>query len=155
MVENNNYDEAVEVIKTAILRSQYDAASYSNGNQLALYYGVGKYISLNSRKGFWGKGAIDTISERLSKQLPGLRGFTPRNLRYMRTFYEEWISLDSSVQKEQIEAKESDNLELAIPKLQISGYCQFGTYKFQIMTNSPWQIFCTSASLTTVSFLER
>ena len=117
MGEKKNYDEAVEIIKTAILRSQYDSASYSNGNLLALYYGVGKYISLNSRKGFWGKGAIDTISERLSKELPGLRGFTSRNLRYMRTFYEEWIALDSSIQKGQIEDKESDNLELVSSKI--------------------------------------
>ena len=59
-----------------------------------LYYGIGKYISLNSRKGFWGKGAIDAISERLDKELPGLKGFSARNLRNMRTFYEEWIDLD-------------------------------------------------------------
>lgn len=61
-----------------------------------LYFGIGKYISLNSRNGFWGKGAIDAISERLDVELPGLRGFSARNLRYMRTFYEEWKMLDSS-----------------------------------------------------------
>lgn len=85
-----NYDEAVKVIKTAILRSQYEAARDANEKQLMLYYGIGKYISLNSRGGFWGKGAIEAISERLDRELPGLRGFTSRNLRYMRTFYEEW-----------------------------------------------------------------
>jgi hypothetical protein len=36
-----------------------------------LYYGIGKYISMNSRKGFWGQGTIDVISERLGKELPG------------------------------------------------------------------------------------
>lgn len=61
-----------------------------------LYYGVGKYISRNSREGFWGKGAIETISEQLSKELPGLRGFSARNLRYMRMFYEEWADLDTA-----------------------------------------------------------
>ena len=65
-----------------------------NEKQLTLYYGIGKYISLNSRSGFWGKGAIDAISERLDKELPGLRGFSARNLRNMRTFYEEWAMLD-------------------------------------------------------------
>ena len=67
-----------------------------NEKQLKLYYGIGKYISLNSRKGFWGKGAIDAISERLDKELPGLKGFSVRNLRYMRTFYEEWAMLDNT-----------------------------------------------------------
>lgn len=96
MNEITNYDNAVDIIKTAILQSQYDAARSVNEKQLMLYYGIGKYISLNSRKGFWGKGAIDNISERLEKELPGLKGFSARNLRYMRTFYEEWISLDNS-----------------------------------------------------------
>lgn len=50
---------------------------------------------MNSRKGFWGKGAIDAIRERLDKELPGLKGFSARNLRYMRTFYEEWSYLDT------------------------------------------------------------
>ena len=96
MSEIQNYDEAVEVIKTAILQSQYEAARSVNEKQLMLYYGIGKYISLNSRKGFWGKGAIDTISERLCREMPGLRGFSARNLRNMRIFYEEWELLDKT-----------------------------------------------------------
>ncbi len=89
-----NYDKDVAIIKTAILQSQYDAARSVNEKQLMLYYVIGKFISLNSRKGFWGKGAIEAISERLDKELPGLKGFSARNLRNMRMFYEEWISLD-------------------------------------------------------------
>lgn len=96
----NNYDETVSAIKAAILQSQYEAARSVNGKQLMLYYGIGKYILLNSRKGFWGKGAIDTISERLQKDLPGLRGFSARNLKYMRKFYEEWMCLDYVDQNE-------------------------------------------------------
>lgn len=118
MSEKQNYDEAVKAIKSAILQSQYDAAKTVNEKQLMLYYGIGKYISLNSRNGFWGKGAIDAISEQLDKELPGLRGFTSRNLRYMRTFYEEWEMLDSTGQSEQIPENLSGNLELANSKLE-------------------------------------
>ena len=96
MSEIYRYDEAVEIIKTAILQSQYDAARAVNEKQLTLYFGIGKYISLNSRNGHWGKGAIDAISEKLDKEMPGLRGFSARNLRYMRMFYEEWADLDST-----------------------------------------------------------
>ena len=112
MNELQNYSEAVQIIKSAILQSQYDAAKTVNEKQLMLYYGIGKYISLNSRNGFWGKGAIDAISEQLDKELPGLRGFTSRNLRYMRTFYEEWEILDSTEQTDQIPEKTSGSLEL-------------------------------------------
>lgn len=113
-----NYDEAVQAIKSAILQSQYDAAKTVNEKQLMLYYGIGKYISMNSRNGFWGKGAIDAISEQLNKELPGLRGFTSRNLRYMRTFYEEWEMLGSYEQVGQISENTSGNLELTSSELE-------------------------------------
>lgn len=95
MSDIQRYDEAVSVIKSAILHSQYDAARSVNEKQLKLYYGIGKYISANSRNGAWGSGAIDTISEQLQKELPGLKGFSARNLRNMRMFYEEWTALDT------------------------------------------------------------
>lgn len=106
MSEIQKYDDAVKTIKTAILQSQYDAARSVNEKQLMLYFGIGKYISRNSRNGFWGEGAIDTISERLNKELPGLRGFSSRNLRNMRSFYEEWIVLDQG-------ERETDKIVLA------------------------------------------
>ena len=87
---NQNYIEAVKTIKEAILRSQYRAAASVNKEQLSLYYGIGRYVSENSRTGFWGKGAIEQISSLLQKELPGLRGFSASNIKNMRVFYEEW-----------------------------------------------------------------
>ena len=87
---SQNYIEAVKAIKEAILRSQYRAAASVNKEQLSLYYGIGRYVSENSRKGFWGKGAIEQISSMLQKELPGLRGFSATSIRNMRIFYEEW-----------------------------------------------------------------
>ena len=87
---NQNYREAVKSIKEAILRSQYRAAVSVNKEQLSLYYGIGRYVSENSRTGFWGKGAIEQISSLLQKELPGLRGFSTSNIKNMRVFYEEW-----------------------------------------------------------------
>ncbi len=86
----NELRKAVKAIKAAILQSQYRAAKVVNREQLSLYFGVGKYVSDNSRKGFWGTGAIESISEQLQRELPGLRGFGARNLKNMRIFYEEW-----------------------------------------------------------------
>ncbi|MDR0680925.1 MAG: DUF1016 N-terminal domain-containing protein, partial [Dysgonamonadaceae bacterium] len=86
----NNYADAVKVIKQAILRSQYRAVSAANREQLSLYYGIGRYVSDNSRVGFWGTGAIEKIAQQLQKELPGLRGFSARNMRNMRIFYDEW-----------------------------------------------------------------
>jgi hypothetical protein len=62
-----------------------------------VYFGVGEYVSFNSRKGgAWGTGALEAISERLRKILPGLRGFSANSLKNMRKFYEQWSMLDKS-----------------------------------------------------------
>lgn len=94
---STQYNDAVKQIKTAILQSQAKALKGVNKEQLALYYGIGRFISQNSRAGFWGKDAIDTISRQLSTEVPGLKGFSPRNLRNMRMFYEEWKCLDTNL----------------------------------------------------------
>ena len=83
--EIRKYHNAVDIIKTAILQSQARAVKVVNQEQLALYYGIGRYVSANSRKKNWGKGAIETISEQLRKELPGLRGFSATSMRNMRT----------------------------------------------------------------------
>lgn len=93
--ELQNYDGAVQVIKRAILQQQLHAARQVNAVQLALYYSVGRFVSTNSRLGYWKKGAIDYISKRLQEQLPGLRGFSATNLKLMRLFYEAWECLNT------------------------------------------------------------
>jgi len=70
---STQYNDAVKQIKTAILQSQAKALKGINQEQLALYYGIGRFISYNSREGFWGKGAIATISEQLRREIPGLQ----------------------------------------------------------------------------------
>ena len=82
--------QAVNVIKSAILQSQSRAVRMISGTQLSLYFGVGLYVSANSRKGTWGTAAIDEISEQLRRELPGLRGFSAQNIRNMRQFAEFW-----------------------------------------------------------------
>ena len=89
------YLQAVELIKTAILQSQYNAIRLANQEQLKLYFGIGRYISENSRTGYWGTGALEIISNQLKNDLPGLMGFGVTSLKNMRKFYEAWRNLES------------------------------------------------------------
>jgi predicted nuclease of restriction endonuclease-like (RecB) superfamily len=90
MSDLTEYRAAVLSIKNAILQSRYQAARLANKEQLLLYFSIGRYVSANTRSGKWGKGAIEDISAQLQKELPGLRGFSPTNMKYMRLFYENW-----------------------------------------------------------------
>ena len=61
-----------------------------------MYYGIGRYVSEHSRKGYWGTGAIGTISKQLKSELPGLKGFSEENIKLMRRFYEAWKDIETN-----------------------------------------------------------
>ena len=88
--------QAAADIKTAVLQGQYEAAKGVNHIQLAVYFGIGKYVSQHTRKGVWGTGALEAISEQLRRELPGLRGYSASSMKNMRKFYENWSILDAN-----------------------------------------------------------
>ncbi|MBR4520171.1 MAG: DUF1016 family protein [Paludibacteraceae bacterium] len=88
--------QAVETIKTAILQGQYEVNKDVNRIQLAVYFAIGKYLSRNTRNLEYGSGAIKAISDQLLREMPGLRGYSATNLKYMRLFYEAWKMLDAN-----------------------------------------------------------
>ena len=120
------YRPAAEIIKTAILQGQYEAAKGVNRIQLAVYFGIGKFVSQNTRKGVWGTGALESISQILRKELPGLKGYSASSMKNMRKFYENWQMLDpnSSVTTDEnnsasvLVEMESDKSASAIAELQ-------------------------------------
>ena len=105
----------IDTIKTAILEAQYKAAKAVNAVQLSLYFSIGKYVSEHTRKGYWGTGALEYISEQLQRELPGLRGFSATNIRMMRIFYEEWTNslfsgdYNSSLASDELESDNSNS----------------------------------------------
>ena len=127
---------AVSAIKTAILQSQSRAVKGVNQEQLALYYGIGRFISVNTRKRNWGTGVIEGISERLKAELPGLRGFSARSLKNMRSFYEAWNMLESNSAipiAELSEDEQNDNSAIQIAEirqLQLTNLPEFPIAEF-------------------------
>ena len=137
MVNTMGYAElsnAVRTIKGAILQSQQRALAAINQEQLALYYGIGRFVSMNTRNKNWGKGFIEAVSEQLRKELPGLRGFSAASLRKMRTFYEEWqmLSDNSFVETNKLVDIESNSFV---------GTNELPTVQFKIDANFPITAF--------------
>ena len=137
IVNTTEYAEltnAVQAIKGAILQSQQHALAAINQEQLALYYGIGRFVSMNTRNKNWGKGFIESVSEQLRKELPGLRGFSAASLRKMRTFYEEWqmLSDNSFVETNKLVDIESNSFV---------GMNELPTVQFKIDANFPIAAF--------------
>ena len=125
------YAAAVQAIKEAIQRSQARALHVVNSEVLSLYYGIGRYISENSRKGFWGTGALAQISGQLQKEMPGLKGYSETSLKDMRTFYEQWQPL---VNRQPM----ADEFDRMVVEVAISDYTKpMGVATFQLGKNAP------------------
>ena len=54
---------------------------------VSLYYNIGKMLDENSS---WENKFIDNFAMDLKMSFPNLKGFSVRNLKYMKTFYNEY-----------------------------------------------------------------
>jgi len=57
---------------------------------LLLYWQLGYYILANQNANGWGARIIDLLAADLKKEFPALKGFSSRNLKYMRKFTESY-----------------------------------------------------------------
>jgi len=81
-----SFAQVVSLIEQARKRA-YQAV---NTELVGLYWQIGKYISRKLETAEWGEGVVDRLAQHLALTLPGLRGFTRRNLFRMRQFYETY-----------------------------------------------------------------
>ena len=78
----------VQELSERYRRSQIKAAVSVNREMLVFYWQLGKDIAELHAESRWGSGFFETLSRDLRKEIPDARGFSPRNLRYMKRFYE-------------------------------------------------------------------
>jgi len=82
----------IKKLKRQILQSRYQAAKLANAEILKLYYNIGKVLDKKFESEKWGTKILDRISAQLQQELPGIRGFSARNMAKMRGFYHAWSS---------------------------------------------------------------
>lgn len=84
------YDELLRDLKERIRQAQVRAALAVNRELALLYWQIGRDILARQRQQGWGAKVIDRLSADLRKAFPEMKGFSPRNLKYMRAFAEAW-----------------------------------------------------------------
>jgi sulfur relay (sulfurtransferase) DsrC/TusE family protein len=84
------YGSFIKDIKTLIYRRQYEAMKHVNAELIQLYWEIGEEIGRKQREQGWGKSVVEVLAKELQKEFPGVRGFTARNLWFMRQFYVEY-----------------------------------------------------------------
>jgi len=85
-IEIDKYKSIFKQIEKEIVESRYKAMQAVNKELIFLYWNIGKIISENSN---WGNKFIDNLAIDLKQDYPDIHGFSVRNLKYMKKFYEE------------------------------------------------------------------
>jgi len=62
---------------------------------MQLYWEIGSKIEHRQRKQGWGKSVVEVLAKELQKEFPGTKGFTARNLWFMRQFYVEYSDISN------------------------------------------------------------
>ncbi|MGL9779857.1 MAG: PDDEXK nuclease domain-containing protein [Wolbachia sp.] len=88
------YTEFLEQLKEHIATSRYRAALAVNSKLIVLYYHIGTEILKRQKEHGWGAKVIDQLSKDLRSAFPEMKGFSPRNLKYMRKFAEEYSDIE-------------------------------------------------------------
>ena len=84
------YADWLSKLKTRIHRAQQRATLAVNRELVLLYWQIGCDILVRQAEQGWGAKVIDRLAHDLRNAFPEMKGFSPRNLKYMRTFAEAW-----------------------------------------------------------------
>ena len=85
-----DYAGFLEDLKQRIRSARLRAALAVNAELVLLYWSIGQDILARQRDQGWGAKVVDRLSEDLRREFPDMKGLSPRNLRYMRSFAEAW-----------------------------------------------------------------
>ena len=84
------YPEFLRDLKSRIRDAQLRASFAVSRELVLLYWSIGREILERQRTEGWGAKVIDRLSHDLQVEFPGVEGYSPRNLKYMRTLAEVW-----------------------------------------------------------------
>ncbi len=85
-----NYADWLAELKTRIHSAQQRATLAVNRELVLLYWQIGRDILARQAEQGWGSKVIERLAEDLRLAFPEMKGFSPRNLKYMRAFAEAW-----------------------------------------------------------------
>lgn len=86
----DGYRSWLAALKADIRATQLRASVTVNRELVLMYWRIGRDILERQAKDGWGSKVVERIAHDLSAEFPDMRGFSSRNLQYMRAFAEAW-----------------------------------------------------------------
>lgn len=89
-----DYGQWLADIKNRVLTARQRAALAVNAELVSLYWHIGRDILQRQAAQGWGSKVIDRLGRDLREAFPEMKGFSTRNLKYMRAFAEAWTDFE-------------------------------------------------------------
>jgi len=86
-----SYRELRDSIVAQIKESRVRLVLQANAGMILLYWSIGREILQRQEAEGWGARVVDRLSQDLQDAFPDMKGFSSRNLKYMRKFAEVWV----------------------------------------------------------------
>lgn len=90
LLPSADYSAWLADLKIRVEHARQRAALSVNRELVTLYWQIGRDILERQQRQGWGARVIDRLARDLRATFPDMKGFSPRNLKYMRALAEAW-----------------------------------------------------------------
>lgn len=94
----DDYAQILNNLKTAIKESRQKAVLAVNTQLLTLYWTIGNTVSQQVQQANWGSKTVEKLASDLRSEFPDMKGFSLRNIQYMRLFAETYPDIQFTQQ---------------------------------------------------------
>ena len=106
---DSDYMSWLNEIKTRYNRARAKAAVKVNAEQLLFNWQLGRDLVIRKAEERWGTGVVEQLSLDLKAAFPGCKGFSARNLWYMKNWYSFYASQPEKLQQLAAVLQTNDN----------------------------------------------
>jgi predicted nuclease of restriction endonuclease-like (RecB) superfamily len=90
----DEYSATLEDLKRQVHAARFRVQRQANNELLQLWWSIGRTILTRQQDQGWGSKVIEQLANDLRAEFPSMKGFSRRNLLYMRAFAEAWPDPD-------------------------------------------------------------
>jgi len=92
LLQSAEYKQWLTELKQKVASSQQKAVVKVNTDLLTLYWQLGEEIVARQQQAAWGDKLLAQLSHDLMAEFPQMKGFSQRNLKYIRQWYQFFSS---------------------------------------------------------------
>src|ERR1035441_7658699 len=95
------YGHLLAELKSRVRAAQFRAATGVSRELNQLYWEIGSAIACAQESKGYGKQVVERLAADLQAEFPGMAGFSPQNVWFMRSFYLAWSGSEAESRSEE------------------------------------------------------